>query len=262
MSGWDEAEHPRDEAGRFTESWAASLAATLPHRFMTHAQVAHYADRTDFTRTYFHGGGSSITAVRTYSDGKRMLEKHHLDDDEQADTEIAVSYIAAVVGAPVPASVLLPETDEDGNIGTLSEHIEGDVAVSLLPSWSSVGIDEFHRQEGALAALHQNDKLGLLDALVGPSDRHAGNWIVTPSGAVGIDYANAAFAGYADSPFARYLEDRQPHDIPVAELDRIERGIMDLHDMGIVLDSQKNAMVMVLRRLRASARQAPGGSSD
>jgi hypothetical protein len=189
-----------------------------------------------------------------------MLEKYHLDDDEQADTEIAVSYIAAVVGAPVPASVLLPEPDRDGNIGTLSEFIEGDVAVSLLPSWTTIGIDEFHRQENALAALHQNDKLGLLDALVGPSDRHAGNWIVTPSGAVGIDYANAAFAGDAASPFARYLKDRQPHDIPVAELDRIQRGIMDLYGRDFILTSQKNAMVMVLRRLRASARQTPGGA--
>jgi len=263
---WDEAEHPRDEDGRFTESWAASLAATLPQRFMTHAQLADYADRTDFTRAYFHGGGSSITAVRTYSDGRELLEKYHIDTDDQADTEVAVSYIGGVVRAPVPPVVLLPETDEDGNLGTLSEYVEGKTAAQILPGYTSIGIPEYERRERQIAAQHQDDRLGLLDLLIGNTDRHAGNWIITPTGGVvGIDHANAEFQGHTTSPFADYLYDTttfklrtQTHSWPVSELLRIQRGIDDLHHAGIVPAWEHRSMSAILRDLRKFAPDAPG----
>jgi len=273
---WDEAEHPRDEDGRFTEAWAASLAATLPHRFMTHAQLADYADRTDYTRAYFHGGGSSITAVRTYSDGRELLEKYHIDTDDQADTEVAVSYIGGVVRAPVPPVVLLPETDEDGNLGTLSEYIHGKTAAQVLPEYTSIGIPEYERRTGELAAQYQDDRLGLLDLLIGNTDRHAGNWIIAPtdphhrvqtgpSRVVGIDHANAEFQGHTTSPFADYLYDTAAfqlrtgtHSWPTAELDRIQRGIDDLHHVGIVPAWEHRSMSATLRDLRKLAPDAPG----
>lgn len=197
---WDEAEHPRDEAGRFTEAWAASLHGLMfpGNGLMTHDDLDKYRDRTDYTAERL-GNSSNPVHLRTYSDGRQLVHKEH-ELDHQADNEIRASWMGWAVGAPVPAVVSDPE---DPEYGTLSEYIDG-----LTPSWHS-SPEMVQWAQGRTGA----DRLGLFDLLAGAADRHNFNWLVDDDGHVyGIDHADVEFGreNVAIGPFVQlyYYRDR------------------------------------------------------
>ena len=83
MNDWNPGDHPRWPAetpggrgGEFRDEdtpggWLAEIGN--PHGLMTHAQVASYVDREDFTEHMLAGGNSAYTTLRTYSDGRRVV---------------------------------------------------------------------------------------------------------------------------------------------------------------------------------------------
>ena len=269
---WAESEHPRWPAktpgGRGGEfrggtpgGWLDQTAGGLLQGFMTHAQLAAYRNRTDYTESPHIGGGSSITRIREYSDGQRLIAKEH-EYSESAANEVAASYIARAIGAPAPAVVHDPNADS----GTLAQYIVGDTAANHIHGWSTW--DEFAEKQSELAMnIDGSFEIGLLDLLIHNTDRHSGNWIITPPEgrfggrrAVAIDHGHADIGNrHADeisSPFIEWFttDYGTPTDISGAitraELDAIDARFGELEAAGVISTPERRKLAAHIKDLK------------
>lgn len=260
---WQESEHPRDpRTGEFTDKpggWLAQAAGGLLAGFMTHDQIAPYRERDDYE--VFNLGptavaGSSLIHGREYSDGTRLVVKQH-DYDESAYNEYTASRIGWAVGAPVPAVV----GDLEYPDITWSQYVVGDVAGTRLGHLAAAE-DYAEAQSKMAMSIQGGFELGLFDYLIHNTDRHSGNWIITPPvrdgpKVVGIDHGHIDVMGRTgdslSSPFSEWIlgDQGQINDltgkISGAELDAIARRIEDLEALG---DISRPEMVRLLRKIR------------
>jgi len=226
---WVESEHPRwpaktpdSKGGEFRgdgpEGWAEAAVRQIGLGFnagrMSHAEVASYVDRTDYTTGYIAGGDQSKTELRIYSDGRQLVHKS-THSEEGALGEVEYSLVARALGAPAPAAVWYSEPDAE----VLIEYIPGETGwehyLSGVRSTSGSyrlapgGSQQIEQQ---FAATDAGIMIGLVDIIGSHADRHPANWIVDPNGIpVAIDnadtfdpdgYQGSGGLTYARSPFA------------------------------------------------------------
>lgn len=270
---WDEHKHPRwpahtpdSRGGEFhgdsPGGWLGHATGPHPGDWnagrMTHTQLRQYVGRTDYQETPLAGGNSSFATLRTYPDGTVLVHKFHTGGEMQQHTEVKASHIGWAVGAPVPAVVY--DTADPG--ATLSEYVPGELAVTRMPKPADQsGILEYIRQERQLAASIEGGlELGLLDLLIGNTDRHTSNWLIDQDGrAVGIDHANADIGWPTSaSPFSRQFRDGNGHYIdhpmPKTQIGQIQDRLAKLAQNGTIYDSQYRDMVAILEKVAAHAR--------
>ena len=89
-----------------------------------------------------------------------------------------------------------------------------------------------------ISKTHNGRLIGLFDLLIENSDRHGGNWFVSPDGEpVPIDHGFAwNGAGWSGGPFAAAIKDN-PNLFTVAELNQIRENIVGLESMFAEADS-------------------------
>ena len=278
---WNEAEHPRwpaetpgGKGGEFRGDapggWLDQAAGGLLAGFMTHNQIAAYREREDY-EVFDVGGsnaGSSMIHGREYPDGTRLVVKQH-EYDESAYNEYVASHIGWAIGAPVPAVV----GDLQHADTTWSQYVVGDVANTRIHGWSTW--DEFAEKQSELAmSLRGSFELGLFDYLIHNTDRHAGNWIVTPPAmlhrvpqpakVVGIDHGHADIVGNSldsiSSPFSEWIfsDFGSINDltgaITGAELDVISFRIASLEADGIISRPEMDRLLRKIRDLKRHTR--------
>lgn len=274
---WVETEHPRWPAetpggrgGEFRgddapDGWLTQTAGGLLQGFMTHRQLLTYVGRTDYEEGGHIGGGSSITRVREYSDGTRLVAKEH-EYSESAANEVTASYIARAIGAPAPAVAYADQDPASDDTTTLSQFIVGDAAANHIHGWSDW--DEFAEKQSELAMnIPGSFEIGLLDLLIHNTDRHSGNWLITPPEgrfggrrAVAIDHGHAdvgnRYAESISSPFIDwfYTDYGTPTDISGAitraELDAIDARFQHLQDIGAISTPTRRKLAAHIRDLK------------
>lgn len=187
----------------WAERLAAAAAARGGFKLMTHEQVASYLGRTDYHVVGTSGGYQSTVEFRRYSDGTRMAYKQTHETESKlltpeytARAEAQASLVGQAIGAPVPAAVL----DPDNPRSVLMEYIESrNYPPQFIPGLgAATRVDAVRRARDT----PEGRMLGLLDTLVGNTDRHHGNVIITPDGdAVGIDQGLALAFQFWGGPF-------------------------------------------------------------
>lgn len=118
----------------------------------------------------FELGGHKVL-YKQYVDRGRPMEAQRAEWDETAHKEVLSSKLADAIGAPVPKAVRY------GDRSVVQEWVD------IRPNKGSIGGPGFMEAEGA-------KELGLLDYLIGNSDRHAGNYFYddVADRVVGIDH--------------------------------------------------------------------------
>lgn len=183
--------------GRFRDDdgpdWAEKLFGEAPpgNRFtrglMSHDQVAAYIGRTDYHAFGRAGGGMGEVEFREYSDGRRIAVKSvYSENPDEIDSEVDASLVARALGIPVPAVVRDPDRPDT-------------VLMEYLEPRSTDPVD----QETVDREFDASRLLGLLDVVIGNSDRHPANVVWTRDGPVGIDHGLAFTKAWHLSPQQR-----------------------------------------------------------
>lgn len=122
-------------------------------------------------------GDTSKAEMEDGGEAIRKVHKHVFGQNprRQADAEQLASVLAEVIGAPTP-----PVYRQDGRT----------IFMGFVTGRQAAAAGEDRRQ--AAIQSPEGELLGLLDALTGNSDRHMGNWMISPAGKpIGIDHGLA-----------------------------------------------------------------------
>lgn len=201
-------EHGHGQGGRWASALSAAMgaaggAAQMLHGLMTHDRVAGYLGRTDYEVFGHAGGANGQVEFRRYLDGTRLAYKTLSDfarNDSEAKAEVESSLIGHAIGAPVAAAVHDPQYPRTGILMQYIDDAVGDdegarnTAYNNLLGYTGGG----YRPLGAKPDGPTDPRaamLGLLDTLIGNSDRHHANLRHSQTGVVGIDHGGALRAG-------------------------------------------------------------------
>lgn len=169
----------RGKPGVELGGWAGRVAARLalaPSRFtrgmLSHEQVASYLYRTDYRVFGRAGGAYGDVEFREYSDGTRLAYKAQAvaSDRFAIENEVETSLIARAIGVPAPAVVEDPDAKAAGG--------------AVLMQWFPAVDPDFWRDADADFKSDSGRMIGLLDVLVGNSDRNPSNYLVGEDGVV------------------------------------------------------------------------------
>jgi hypothetical protein len=172
------------------------------------------------------GGNMADTFLLTYADGTKLVQKSgsRIDPRRSTDAEELGALVAQMMGVRAPAMV------RSGNSVTM-EFIGGRAGSSLTAS-----------QAARLAETAEGRLVGLMDAIVGATDR-ARNWISTGGrGVAAIDFGvafgrRAGFRFGPENPFTRYLTEpgpggslrlRETIDVPASEIRALRERLQAL----------------------------------
>lgn len=193
-------------------------------------------------------GGVQGRVYRYELDGNKVVLKEYRGDpdffqdrerwDETADREVLTSKLADAIGAPVPKTVRYSQR------GVVQEWVDIDPIRGNVSRARGLSVDA----DGA-------KELGLLDYLIGNSDRHAGNyfWDEAGSKVVGIDHGFAwSDVGLRDnltmklrSPFASRWLDNSSIDVdPHTRMTNVARARMSFDGFS------PDELINVRRRIR------------
>jgi hypothetical protein len=183
-------------------------------------------------------GAQGLTEIVVLPGGRRFVSKRprpQLDPDyPDVDREELANLVALAVGARVPALI----RDRDDRL--LLEFVDGDDGFSLGRAY---GAAEETEAETEVYESDEGRLIGLLDVLIGNTDRHLGNFFVTPAGPVAIDHGYAwqevgelgvPFMDAAPSAFAAHFIE----DDPDADWTTLVRASNDMsaEDMAVIGD--------------------------
>jgi hypothetical protein len=133
-------------------------------------------------------GVQGITRLVTLPDGTKVIHKQGVSKDK-ADREELSYYVSQAIGAGAPALARIPDTD---GLGEVQDVVPGKTAARLATDGKDPSADY------ELMNTPEAKQIGLLDQLISNTDRHDGNWMVSPEGKpVPIDHGQAEFDNYA-----------------------------------------------------------------
>lgn len=210
---------------------------------------------------YNYFGNSDDTQIVTFRDGAQWIRKRVSDTDELG-REVLTSRVSDIIGAGVPEVIREGYTLWEPKLEAVSA-IEwvGGVDENEFPLGTNKPSAMYHTPEGI--------RIGLLDKLIGNTDRHFGNWMIARDEngreyPVPVDHGNVFWVADTDSPFARAVHLKELADIPDStwaqwqqELEKLEPEFEEADML-----SGYNTMINNLRYMRAQAAQERGDADQ
>lgn len=157
---------------------------------------------------YLGQGASGDTRKVTFNDGRVAAVKAQ-DTMDMIHKEYLSSLIAHAIDpgtapAYVSASGIERAAGFDDSFGYQPAGYVASAFVSGIEPNDFAAMNQAHLRQDDLYGTQSGRNLGLLDSLIGNTDRHEGNWYARPDSTVtGIDHGYASFQYAAGSPFAK-----------------------------------------------------------
>lgn len=191
MSRFDPDEHPRwprgtgEKSGEFrdkaAQSWVAAVAARYGRGYMSPVELAEMVPRLQPVAP-LRGGAMGKTQLMHDPDTEmHVVHKEAMRgygpifNAHGTSAEVAASLVGQTVGVPAPTVIRDPDRPQRAvymqyAVGDLAEH-RGDISSGFFPHPDVADSDDGVR-------------LGLMDALIGNTDRHPGNWVWSGRGRI------------------------------------------------------------------------------